>query len=147
MRATEATTEALKLKVDTERDVLPNPEVTVSQGQYADLVTLLAELEAEGYFAEPNVTTQDRDALLSDPEEEAFGQEKYEAFVTFLAELEAEGCLSELDAATLGQPRAQSWLEHQVTKLIEPIAAMRTKTIAYFDRHTTLTAKVACTLS
>ncbi|NKB17306.1 MAG: hypothetical protein HC770_03015 [Pseudanabaena sp. CRU_2_10] len=146
MKSTATISEALELKVDTDKVILQNPEVT-GQRQYQDLVILLAELEAEGYFAELDVATQDRDELPSDPEEETFGQEKYEAFVAFLAELEAEGCLSELDAATLGQPRAQSWLEHQVTKLIQPIAAMRTKPIACFDRHTTLTAKVACTLS
>ncbi len=185
MKAKETITEALELKVDTDKDILPNPEgtgqrqyqdlvillaeleaegyfaepdvatqdrdelpsdpeeETVGQEKYEAFVTLLAELEAEGYFAEPDAATQDRDELPSDPEEETVGQEKYEAFVTFLAELEAEGCLSELNAATLGKHRAQSWLKHQGAKLIQLIAAMRTKPIACFDRHTTLTAKVA----
>lgn len=146
MKAKETITEALELKVDTDKDILPNPEGT-GQRQYQDLVILLAELEAEGYFAEPDVATQDRDELPSEPEDETVGQEKYKTFVTLLAELEAEGCLSELDAATLGKHRAQSWLKHQGAKLIQLIAAMRTKPIACFDRHTTLTAKVACTLS
>lgn len=146
MKAKETITEALELKVDTDKDILPNPEGT-GQRQYQDLVILLAELEAEGYFAEPDVATQDRDELPSEPEDETVGQEKYKTFVTLLAELEAEGCLSELNAATLGKHRAQSWLKHQGAKLIQLIAAMRTKPIACFDRHTTLTAKVACTLS
>ncbi len=145
MKATETVIEALEPKVHTDRDVLPNLVETASQNQYADLVTLLAELEAEGFFAELDSVTFAHDRLLS-ATEEVDGREQYEALTRLLAELEAEGFFKDLDATTYSNPRAQWSLQHLVTKLIQPIAAMRTKTIACFDSHTTLAAKVACTL-
>jgi hypothetical protein len=146
MRVIETVNEALELKVDMVIDVLPNPEETGGQKQYEDLLTLLAELEAEGFFAELDSVIFTHDKLLSAPEE-VDCREQYEDLFTLLTELEADGFFREQVTATLDQPKATWSLQNHVDKLIQPMAAIRAKAIACFDSNSTLTAKMSCTLS
>jgi hypothetical protein len=133
MKATENIAEELELNVD-----------------YGDLVTLLAELEAEGFFDALDADTLEHQILLSDLEAESDNKGTYEALTILLEELEAEGFFKDLEAATIftqAHREVQRWSRHQASKLSQLTTAMCTKTIACFDSNSTLTAKVACTLS
>jgi hypothetical protein len=133
MKATENITEAIEAIAD-----------------YGDLVTLLAELEAEGFFDGLDAATLEHQILLSDLETESDSKGTYEALTTLLEGLEAEGFFKDLEAATIctqAHREVQRWSRHQASKLSQLTTAMCTKTIACFDSNSTLTAKMSCTMS